>query len=235
MTGQLSSCIALAKNGDREAMDRIVSENTGLIWSVVRRFMGRGVDTDDLFQLGSVGLIKAVKGYDPSFGTEFSTYAVPKISGEIRRFLRDDGLIKVSRSIKERANSIRLARRELEQRLGREPSVIELSDYMKLAVEDIASCELAVMPSDSLQRETGEDGFTLEQVIGDEQGEERLIEHFSLRQAIEELGDRERKVIVLRFYRGMTQTAAARILGISQVQVSRTEKKALQHLREALS
>lgn len=234
MTAEKSADLAAARDGDEEAMSRIIEQNSGLIWSVVRHFVGRGVDTDDLYQLGSVGLIKAVRGFDDSFGTQFSTYAVPKISGEIRRFLRDDGMIKVSRSVKEQANTIRLARRELEQKLGREPTVGELSERLGLTVEDIAACELAVMPSDSLQRETGEDGFTLEQVIGDDEAEDKMLEHFSLRQAIEKLGEREQKVIVLRFYRGMTQTAAARVLGISQVQVSRTEKKALQHLREAL-
>jgi RNA polymerase sporulation-specific sigma factor len=223
-----------ARAGDEEAMGEMIEENSGLIWSVARRFFGRGVDPEDLYQLGCVGFIKAVRGFDDSFGTQFSTYAVPKISGEIRRFLRDDGMVKVSRSVKERANYIRVTRNTLEQRLGREPTISEISGELGLTPEEIASCEVATTPTDSLQRETGDDGFTLEQMIGDYGAEDRLIEKFSLGEAIEKLNDREKKVILLRFYRGMTQSNAAQILGISQVQVSRTEKRALENLRNEL-
>lgn len=231
MTAELLNA---AKAGDEAAMGEMITENSGLIWSVARRFFGRGVDSDDLYQLGCVGFIKAVRGFDESFGTQFSTYAVPKISGEIRRFLRDDGMVKVSRSVKERANQIRVCKNELEQKLGREPTVSEISAEMGITPEEIASCEIAVTPSESLQKETGEDGFTLEQVIGDYGQEDKLIESFSLRQAIEKLPDREKKVVLLRFYRSMTQSAAAQVLGISQVQVSRIEKRAIEDLRAEL-
>ena len=224
-----------ARAGDKEATGRMIEENSGLIWSVARRFFGRGVEADDLYQLGCVGFIKAVRGFDDSFGTQFSTYAVPKISGEIRRFLRDDGAVKVSRSIKERASQIRMARGRLEQSLGREPTVRELAEDLGLTPEDIAACEIAVSPSDSLQRETGEEGFTLEQVLGDYAQEERMVEYIALREAIEKLGEREKMVIVLRYYRGMTQTSAARILNVSQVQVSRLEKRAVEALRRELA
>lgn len=235
MTGADRSLLDAARSGDDGAMERMVRENSGLIWSVARRFFGRGVEPDDLYQLGCVGFIKAVRGFDDGFGTRFSTYAVPKISGEIRRFLRDDGAIKVSRGLKERAQLVRAARLGLEQSLGREPTVSELAERTGITAEDIAACELATAPSESLQRETGEDGFTLEQTLGDDGEEERLVERVALREAIGTLPERERTVIVLRYFRGMTQSDAARVLGVSQVQVSRIEKRAMETLRTALN
>ena len=226
--------IALAQSGDKTASERLVSENAGLIWSIARRFFGRGTDADDLFQLGCIGFIKAIDGYDAAYGTQFSTYAVPKITGEIRRFLRDDGAVKVSRSIKERAGVIRWARRSLEQKLGREPTVSEIAAETGFDTEDIATCETATAAADSLQRETGEDGLTIEQMLSDTRQEERLFEYVALREAIASLPERERQVILLRYYRGMTQQKTAKVVGISQVQVSRTERKAVEKLRKLL-
>ena len=223
--------ITQAQQGDRTATERLVTENTGLIWSIARRYFGRGVEPDDLFQLGCVGFLKAVEGFDTAYGTQFSTYAVPKISGEIRRFLRDDGTVKVSRGIKEQAAKIRQARIKLEQRIGREPTMSELSRETGIAPEDIAFAETATGPADSIQRETGEDGFTLELVLGDYGAEDKLFEYVALRAAIETLPERERQVIALRFYHGMTQQRVAELIGVSQVQVSRIEKKALERLR----
>ena len=223
-----------ARRGDRAAGERLLEDNTGLIWSVVRRFFGRGVEAEDLYQIGCVGFLKAVDGFDESFGTRLSTYAVPKISGEIRRFLRDDGVIKVSRSIKEQAVVVRSARNELEQKLGRAPTLSELSELTGMSAEDIAMVETATCPTESLQRETGEDGFTLEQVLGDYQAEERVLEHVSLREALRKLPEKELQVISLRFYHGMTQDAASRVIGVSQVQVSRLEKRAIEKLRVLL-
>ncbi len=234
MTAASGELLRAAREGDREAMDAMVRENSGLIWSVARRFFGRGAEPDDLYQLGCVGFIKAVRGFDDGFGTQFSTYAVPKIAGEIRRFLRDDGAVKVSRGLKERAQAVRNARQELEQRLNREPTLSELSARTGLSPEDIAACEIATAPSESLQRETGEDGFTLEQMLSDTGQEEKLLEYVALREAIARLPDRERTVIALRYYRGMTQSDAARVLGVSQVQISRLEKRAVEKLREEL-
>ena len=231
---EMRDLLRTARTGDKSAMERLVTENTGLIWSIARRFFGRGVDADDLYQLGCIGFLKAVQGYDEAFGTQFSTYAVPKISGEIRRFLRDDGAVKVSRGVKERAASIRAARGTLEQRLGREPTLSELSGETGLSPEDIAAAELATGPAESLQRENGEDGLTLEQMLGDDGQEERLVERFALRMALEQLPQREQRVIALRFYHGMTQDAAARVLGVSQVQVSRLERRAVESLRKIL-
>ncbi|MDR3209182.1 MAG: sigma-70 family RNA polymerase sigma factor [Oscillospiraceae bacterium] len=223
-----------AREGDMDACGQAVEENAGLIWSVARRFFGRGVDPDDLYQLGCVGFLKAVQGYDARYGTQFSTYAVPKIAGEIRRFLRDDGSIKVSRSLKETAGKIRMARRALEQSLGREPTVSELSIELGITAEEIAAAETAVGAPESLQRETGEDGFTLESVLTDSTGEEALVERVALREAIDALPEKERIVIRLRYYRGMTQEGASRVLSVSQVQVSRLERRALGHLRAQL-
>lgn len=235
MTEDMTAALRAAKNGDKQAAETLISENSGLIWSVARRFFGRGVDTDDLYQLGCVGFLKAIAGYDESYGTQFSTYAVPKISGEIRRFLRDDGAVKVSRGIKEQAQSIKTARNQLEQRLGREPTVSELSEETGLEPTEIAAAETAVGPTESLQRENGDEGFTLEHVLGDYGQEERLIERVALRETISRLPEREQKVIALRYFHSMTQDRAARVLGVSQVQVSRLEKRAVESLRQMLS
>lgn len=234
MSDELITAIHAAQSGDREVAGRLVEENSGLVWSVARRFFGRGVDAEDLFQLGCVGLLKAIDGYDESFGTRFSTYAVPKISGEIRRFLRDDGMIKVSRGIKEQAVQLHAARNALEQRIGREPSISELSRETGISPEDIAFIETATGQTESLQKESGEDGFTLELVLGDYSAEEKLVEHVALRSAIEELPERERQVIALRYYHGMTQQSCARVMRVSQVQISRLERRAVNILKDKL-
>lgn len=227
--------IKLARSGDKAASERLIEENSGLIWSVARGFFGRGTEADDLYQLGCVGFLKAIDGFDEDFGTQFSTYAVPKISGEIRRFLRDDGAIKVSRSIKEQSMAIRSLRCRLEQQLGREPTLSELSAQSGLTPEEIAFAETATGPAESLQRETGSEGFTLEHVLSDAGAEEKMLEHVSLRYAVEKLPEKERKTIYLRYFHGMTQEAAARVLKVSQVQVSRLERRAIEHLRSELT
>ncbi len=227
----LAELIRSAQAGDQDAKERLVVENSGLIWSVARRYFGRGVDPDDLYQIGCVGFLKAVAGFDTEYGTQFSTYAVPKIAGEIRRFLRDDGAVKVSRGVKERAASVKLARSRLTGSLGREPTLSELAAETGFTVEEIASAETATSAAESIQQESGDEGFTLEAVLTDGNQEERLIERIALREAIERLEERERMVIELRFFHGLTQERAAKILGVSQVQVSRIEKKALQTLR----
>lgn len=234
MERSVTDLLTAAKAGDRDAADEIIRANAGLIWSIARRFFGRGVDPEDLYQLGCVGFLKAVSGFDLEYGTQFSTYAVPKISGEIRRFLRDDGSIKVSRSIKERAQSVRNTRRDLEQKLNREPTVTEIADETGLTIEEIASCETAMSATESLQRETGDDGFTLEHILGDYEEEEKLVEHVALREAINALPEKEQMVVRLRYYRGMTQEMTAKILKVSQVQVSRLERRAVENLRKQL-
>ena len=234
MSERLYEDLRAARAGDRKAAGRLIEDNSGLIWSVARRYFGRGVDPDDLYQLGCLGFLKAVEGFDEDYGTRFSTYAVPKIAGEIRRFLRDDGIVKVSRGVKEQAAQIHAARQGLEQRLGREPALSELSRETGLAPEDIAFAETATGPAESLQRESGEDGFTLELVLGDYGAEERMVEQVALHALIEQLPEREKKVIALRYYHGLTQQNCARVLHVSQVQISRLEKRAVERLRERL-
>lgn len=221
-----------AKNGDRAAGEELVIGNSGLIWSIARRYFGRGVDPEDLYQLGCLGFLKAVEGFDLEFGTQFSTYAVPKIAGEIRRFLRDDGMVKVSRSLKERAAVIRISRQKLTNRLGREPTLRELSEETGLLAEEIAAAETATGMTESIQKRSGEDGFALEDVLTEGEMEDKIVERIALREAIASLSEREQLVIKLRFFHGLTQEKTSKILGVSQVQISRIEKKALNNLRK---
>ena len=231
MSASQEQLIQRSQAGDRTATEQLVVDNSGLIWSVARRYFGRGIDPDDLYQLGCVGFLKAIAGFDTAYGTQFSTYAVPKIAGEIRRFLRDDGSVKVSRSIKERAAGIKMARQRLTARLGREPSVSELAAELGLTPEEIASAETATASAESIQRQTGEEGFSLEDVLCTDGMEERIVESLSLRAALAQLSGRERLVIDLRYFHALTQEKVAKIIGVSQVQVSRIEKKALANLR----
>lgn len=226
--------IRRAQDGDDNATEQLIKENSGLIWSIARRFTGRGTDLDDLYQLGCVGFLKAVDGFDTEYGTMFSTYAVPKITGEIRRFLRDDGAVKVSRTIKEQAATIRIASSRLTQELGREPVIAEIAERTGFTAEEIAVAQSATAATESIQRESGDDGFSLENILSDTESEEALVERISLRQAIERLPEREAMVIKLRFFHGLTQERVSRVLGVSQVQVSRIEKKALKILKEFL-
>lgn len=231
---RLEELLRAAQTGDREASEALVTENSGLIWAVARRFIGRGAEPDDLYQLGCLGFLKAVEGFDLEYGTQFSTYAVPKISGEIRRFLRDDGAIKVSRSLKERSAAIKMCRSQLLNALGREPTIQEIARQTGLTAEEIAMAETATATTESIHAEAGEDGFTLENVLSDTESEEQMVERISLRQAISALPEREQTVIRLRYYHGLTQDRVAKVLAVSQVQVSRIEKKALGKLRELM-
>ncbi len=229
-----TALLEAARAGDNDACERLLEENSGLVWSIVRRYFGRGTDPEDLYQLGCLGFVKAVRGFDPALGYQFSTYAVPKIAGEIRRFLRDDGAVKVSRGLRERGGSIQKARGRLQAELGREPTLSELAAETGLEVEEIAAAETANAPVSSLQMELG-DGLTLEQTVGDDGMEEGVLERMALREAVNALSDRERQVIELRYFRGLTQDKTAQILAVSQVQVSRIEKKAMAALREKLT
>lgn len=224
--------IRKAKEGDKQAAESLILENSGLIWSIARRYMGRGVETDDLYQLGCLGFLKAIDGFDLEFGTQFSTYAVPKISGEIRRFLRDDGAVKVSRGLKEQSAAIKGMRSKLTALFGREPTIQEIADQLGLSPEEIAIAETATAATESIQQENGEDGFTLENVLTDTESEEKMVERIAVRQVVDNLPERERIVIQLRYYHGLTQQRVAKVMNVSQVQVSRIEKKALEKLRE---
>lgn len=226
--------LSQAQTGDPSARERLLQENAGLIWSIVRRFYGRGTEPEDLYQLGCLGFLKAIDGYDPAYGTQFSTYAVPKIAGEIRRFLRDDGAIKVSRTIKEQAAQLRNLRNQLTLELGREPHLSEIAQASGLTVQEIAVIDTAMLPADSLQRPAGEDGCSLEQLLPGEAIEEKIIESVALGDAIAQLEPRQQAVIRMRYFRGMTQDKTAAVMGVSQVQVSRLERRALGRLKEIL-
>lgn len=231
---RLEELIKKSQSGDQDAAQALVEENSGLIWSVAKRFMGRGTEPDDLYQLGCLGFIKAVDGFDLQYGTQFSTYAVPKIAGEIRRFLRDDGAIKVSRTLKEQATAIKTTRNRLTNALGREPTIQEISRQTGLTPEEIALAETATAGMESIQRETGDEGFSLENVLTDTESEERMVERIALKQALDRLPEREAMVIRLRYYHSLTQERIAKVLQVSQVQVSRIEKKAIERLRELM-
>lgn len=227
--------IGLAQAGDKAAAESLVTENSGLIWSVAKRFIGRGTEADDLYQLGCLGFLKAVDGFDLQYGTQFSTYAVPKIAGEIRRFLRDDGAVKVSRGLKEQAATIKATRHRLTGALGREPTILEISRQTGLSPEEIALAETATAATESIQRETGDEGFSLEDVLTDTESEEKMVERIALRQAIDKLPEREGMVIKLRYFHCLTQDRVAKVMSVSQVQVSRIEKKAISMLRELMA
>ena len=226
--------IASSQAGNAEAKQRLIEENAGLIWSVTRRFLGRGVESDDLYQLGCLGFLKAVDGFDLQYGTQFSTYAVPKIAGEIRRFLRDDGAVKVSRSIKEQAMQVNTVRSKMSYLLGREPTLSEISDQTGIPTDEIAMIENATAMVESIHQPNGKDGFTLESVLSDTESEEQMIEKVILRQSVSQLPEREKMVIHLRFFHSLTQERVAKIMSVSQVQVSRIEKRAILRLRDLM-
>ncbi len=237
--------ILRAHEGDKEARDRLVMENMGLVYSVSRRFIGRGCELEDINQIGTIGLIKAIDKFDDSFDVRFSTYAVPMIAGEIKRFLRDDGMLKVSRSIKENGYRIKRASDELVSKNGREATVEELAAATELSVEDVVMALDAGTDVESIYRTVyqgdGSEIFLVDKItsadnVSSSEGslpqQEKMLDMIMLRQLLEELDEMERKLISLRYFKEMTQSAVANELGISQVQVSRLEKKILQKLRK---
>jgi RNA polymerase sporulation-specific sigma factor len=228
--GQTLELLRAAQRGDSDACGRAVEANSGLIWSIVRRYAGRGAEMEDLYQLGCLGFLKAVQGFDFSYGTCFSTYAVPKIAGEVRRFLRDDGPVKVGRTVREQAQKLYTARERLCQELGREPALSELAERTGMTAEAIAQADLAADAPASLQEED-EEGLSLEGILGTEAPEEGMVERLAVREAVSALPEKERLAILLRYFRGLTQEQTARVLGVSQVQVSRLERRGLERLR----
>lgn len=219
-----------------EQEDKLLAQHKGLIWSIVRRYRGRGVEDEDLYQLASIGLIKAARGFDPAFGTQFSTYAVPKIAGEIRRFLRDDGAVKVGRVIQERAYHLQRLQEEMETALGRPITISELAERAELSVEETAAAVQSSAPVQSLEAPTGEQDMRLMDCLAGSGGiEDEVTTKLSLRQAVSNLPERLAQVILMRYLREMTQQQTARVLGVSQVQVSRLEKQAVTLLRKELT
>ena len=225
-----------AHQGDKTARDQLVLDNMGLIWSIVRRFAGRGYDMEDLFQIGSIGLMKAIDKFDLSYEVRFSTYAVPMITGEIKRFLRDDGMIRVSRSLKEMGMKARAARESLTFSLGREPTVEEIAREIGASKEEVAASMEAGAEVESLYKSVqkeDEGGLCLMDKIEDQnQDHERLLNHMVLKELIEDLEDKEREIILRRYFENQTQTEIAKALNISQVQVSRLEKRILKRMRD---
>lgn len=230
----MCALIQQAQAGDRHAETLLMEQNAGLIHSIARRYSGHGIEADDLYQLAAMGFIKAVRGFDCNYGTAFSTYAVPKISGEIRRFLRDDGPVKVSRSIKDLSTRLRHLQGEMETELGREVTIGELAARAQVSVETAAMCEQAVRATDSLERPLTEDGTALGDLLGDDGIEDGITMRLTLREVMKTLPVREKEVLALRFGRSMTQAQVARVLGVSQVQVSRIERHAIAAMRQQM-
>ena len=230
--------IQKAHEGDEEARAQIVEENTRLVWCIVRRFTGRGTEMEDLFQIGTIGLLKAIDKFDLSYDVKFSTYAVPMISGEIKRFLRDDGMIKVSRSLKELAYKAYQVQERLGKKLGREPSVTELAEELSVLPEDLTMAMDACTDVESLHRpvykKEGQEMSLMEKVGQEDAAEERVVDHLLLKELLKSLDREERRLIYLRYFAEKTQMQVGEELGISQVQVSRMEKKILKNLREQL-
>lgn len=233
---EVRDLIQKSQNGDMQARDLLVSANLRLVWSVVQRFLNRGYEPEDLFQIGSIGLIKAIDKFDLTYDVKFSTYAVPMIIGEIQRFLRDDGSIKVSRSIKEMGNRIRRVRDDLAKQLGRNPTISEIAQSIGTTPEEVIFAQDASRSPTSIHEtvyENDGDPITLIDQIADD-SEEKWFSHLAIKDVIERLNDRERLIVYLRYFKDQTQSEVAEKLGISQVQVSRLEKKILQTMRKQI-
>ncbi len=231
--------IKKAQQGDMEAKNKLVMNNVGLVKSVLRGFSNRGYEVDDLFQIGSIGLLKAIDKFDTSFNVKFSTYAVPMILGEIKRFLRDDGIIKVSRSLKQTANKVKYAKEDLAKKLGREPTINELSEELDINKEEIVmAMESSYHPEylyDVVHQDDGNPLLLIDKVGLEEDGEGDLIDRIVLKELLSELKERDRQVIILRYFKDKTQVEVANLLGISQVQVSRIEKKIIEEMKKKLA
>lgn len=232
--------IKMSKEGDKKAQGILVESNVGLVWSIVRRFQNRGHETEDLFQIGCIGLIKAINKFDTTFDVKFSTYAVPMIIGEIKRFLRDDGIIKVSRSLKEMSYRARITKEVMSKELGREPTINEMASRLEISNEELVMAIEAGYSPESLFNSTvdGESSsLMLIDKLNDEcnDNEADIIDKISLRQILDTLKPRERQIIILRYFKEKTQVQIAKQLGISQVQVSRIEKKILDDLRNKIN
>lgn len=228
--------IGLAHQGDKSARDQLVTGNMGLVWSIARRFAGRGCELEDLFQIGSIGLMKAIDKFDAAYEVRFSTYAVPMITGEIKRFLRDDGMIKVSRSLKEMGLKVKSAREEMTGSLGREPTIDEIAASLGASREEVAASLDAGAEVESLYRPVGSgdeaSACLMDRLEEKESGEEALLDRMVLRGLLEGLKEEEREIILRRYFLNQTQTQIAGELGISQVQVSRLEKRILKGMRK---
>lgn len=233
---QTRELLRRAKEGDKEAKEKLVTENTGLVWNIIRGFHGRGYDPEDLFQIGCIGLIKSIDRFDLSYDVKFSTYAVPVITGEIKRFFRDDGMIKVSRKWKEEGYKIYQLSQKLAHELGREATLDELSEHSGLPVEEIMLAMEANAEVDSLNRTMNVEGkeiTLMEKVPMETRMEDKVLNHLALTQAMKVLSAREKQLIRMRYFQNKTQIEIARVMGVSQVQVSRLEKRALKKMKSS--
>ncbi len=230
--------IKQAQEGCEDAIEQLVEDNVGLIWSSVARFTNRGIDTDDLFQIGSIGLIKCIKKFDTSYNVKFSTYAVPMIMGEIKRFLRDDGIIKVSRPLKELAIKSKQATETLSKKLGRTPTISEVAEAIDCDINELMVAMESNREVESLyatyNNSNGQSMFLIDKVHKNNNNEEKIVDNISLKQIINNLKDKERKIIIMRYFNDKTQKEVADVIGISQVQVSRIEKKVLEKMHNML-
>lgn len=232
-----TALIKRVQNGDAEAQDKLVENNMGLVYSIVKRYSGRGYDTEDLVQIGAIGLIKAIKKFDTKFNVCFSTYAVPVIAGEIKRFLRDDGAVKISRTLKETAIKGRRTEEELRRVLNRDPTIGEIAEKCGVDADTLTEAFDAAAPPASIYEsiyENGENEIRLLDTMAGDESEEKIINKVMAENILTSLKPRERQVIVLRYYKGKTQSEIARIIGVSQVQVSRIEKRILENLRKSM-
>lgn len=236
---EINNKILQAQSGDTDAENFLVENNIGLVRSVVKRFQNRGCEYDDLVQIGSIGLLKAIKKFDFSYNVKFSTYAIPMIIGEIKRFLRDDGMIKVSRNLKEIANKAHIAKEALEKDFGREPTITEIASVLEIPKEDLAVALDSVQNTESLyetiHQDDGSPILLIDRIGCNESEDSDIIDRIALKEVISSLESRERQIIILRYFKDMTQCQVAEKLGMSQVQVSRTEKKILAKLRHNIT
>ena len=224
--------------GDKAARDELVKENMGLVYTVAQRFLGRGCDRDDLVQIGSIGLLKAIDKFDLSYEVQFSTYAVPMISGEIRRFLRDDGMIKVSRSLRELSYKSLQAREKLTRIFGREPTLKELSEELQVDCEEIVQAMESAVEVESIYKpihqKEGSEILLMDKLEEKDRQEEKVLDRIVLKEVLETLEAKEKTIIYLRYFAGKTQAEIGKKMGMSQVQVSRTEKKVLERMRKEM-
>jgi RNA polymerase sporulation-specific sigma factor len=232
--------IKKAKSGDKAAQSILVEKNIGLVWSIVKRFQNRGYEAEDLFQIGCIGLIKAINKFDSNFNVKLSTYAVPMIIGEIKRFIRDDGIIKVSRSLKELGNKARITKEIMIKELGREPTISEIANKLNTPSEELVMAIEASYTPDSLFSTVGE-GDSSQMLLMDKidgiinHNEMDLVDKIAIRQVVDSLKPREKQIIILRYFKEKTQFQIAKLLGISQVQVSRIEKRILEDIRKKIN
>lgn len=231
--------IQRTQDGDRGSEETLIKRNVGLISSIAKRFLNRGYEFEDLFQIGSIGLIKAIKNFDPKFSVKFSTYAVPMIMGEIKRFIRDDGIIKVSRSMKDTAKKARILREKLSKELGRDPTILEISNELGISSEDLAvAMDSMISPEylyDIIHQDDGSPVLLIDKLGEEKDIDSEITDRIALKEVLDKLDPKARQIIILRYFKDKTQTEIARMMGISQVQVSRIEKKVLAKMREIMT